>query len=187
VALPNVRRVAPSRTPVPLELGATRQPVVPTVEEVVAGPDAVPQFTDEDLAVAAEEVAKFAATLHINSEVDHDEPATGVPEGSSPEVDFSVHASQAEALAAAGLDVPDVAGETVELTRAEYLIVSMIESVGKRQEEIAAAVQVIGQHQQWLTDTVAGTKADFDKMMAGGNPLKMLGAMMGAGKKGSNG
>jgi hypothetical protein len=49
--------------------------------------------------------------------------------------------------------------------------------------EMVKAVKSVNEHQLWTTQQVAGFKANFDHMMAGGGPMKMIAAMMGRGPK----
>lgn len=62
-----------------------------------------------------------------------------------------------------------------------------IEELALEIRTLTKAVRIIGAQQQWVTDTIAGMQQQFAGMMAGGNPLKMLGQFFNAGKGGHNG
>lgn len=51
-----------------------------------------------------------------------------------------------------------------------------------RVSALTDAVRLIGEQQQYTTDTISHIHQQFSGMMAGGNPLKMLSQLMGGGK-----
>lgn len=49
---------------------------------------------------------------------------------------------------------------------------------------LTAGVEIIGQQQQFMTNSMSAALEQFQQMMGAGGPMKMLGAMFGGGKKG---
>lgn len=108
-------------------------------------------------------------------------PATEVLEGSSPE-GFDVYADQATALAAAGIDAPDMSGDAVELSRGEYMLYMRQEALIEQVELLTQAVRSVGDQQQWTTDTVQQMFEQFSTLMASPGGIKgMVGMLMSGG------
>lgn len=97
-----------------------------------------------------------------------------------------------ELAAALAADVPDMVEPTdesvsaesdlVELSPAEYMLASQLDGIMTRIEALTTAVNTVGAHQEWTTNTIAAMQAQFSGMMAGGNPLAMLKGLMAGAK-----
>lgn len=179
-----VRPPAPvALTPTDSGLSADGPALVSPAPDLVTGALAAAVHDPIAEALAAEVLAADAARtrdLMAAALLTPDAPALPADD---PIETAQTFATAAEAMAADdGVTPPDLSGEPVELTRGEYLLYSMMQAVIEELQTLHTAVAVTGQQVQYTTDTFVDMKTQFDQMMAGGNPLKMLGSLLG--KKG---
>lgn len=186
------RRLTPSKTPAPLTFGppagepsgtpVTPQPgaaapavIVPTAEDILAARQAAATEADPTAAVPTiDPVARMVAGIL--------EEASGQPAGTyqvEQETSADDPIATAEAFAA-GPTSEDVADMDLR---------AMVTLLLNRTTLLINAVKIVGEQQQYMTDRFGATLDQFEGLMAttGGNPLKMLGALMGAGKGRTNG
>lgn len=162
------RRLTPRATPAPLNLttpgpaDSIRPAETPVAAQPIVGE--VVQMHGEPGASGS-----FTQTVTIPAEME-----TGAEE-MTPEAFMTAAASMFGDIVA-GADDPII--QAIEV---------MTNVITDRLNALTEAINIVGQQQQWTTDTIGKLKEEFDRVMGSGNPMRMIGALMGAGKgKGIN-
>ena len=128
----------------------------------------------------ADKAAPVEPTTVIPSSVD----VVGAINLSNPFPPAVVSTYSAELAESKPVSVDD---DPVSVTPGEALIISILTRMAETLDRVVDGLSIVGEQQQYTTDTFVGLKTDFDRMMSGGNPLKMIGQMLGQKGRGSNG